>query len=165
MTVARTGVGGGSFCCRNSGAPPVYISSYGGSGRGGGGACHSTCGQGKNNPLDRLRNVDVIESLCYYPAKDDSECSDRDGGEPMDMYEVCDDCGEMEYIGEQLPKRKKKPNRKPVTYTRKQRFNFKNPEEDLPVIPAFPEDNDGPPYIWPSVANPKYELLFHNFSI
>ncbi|ODM92468.1 hypothetical protein Ocin01_14213 [Orchesella cincta] len=73
----------------------------------------------KDMPAQRLRNVDVLEELCYYVPGSDPNCA-------MDCYTV-DCCGNVEKISEADPcgccnSECCPPN--PVKYSRRQRFTF-----------------------------------------
>jgi hypothetical protein len=102
-----------------------------------------------------LKTVEITEELKYYTPGEPACCKEEE--ECFDLYNVCNcGCGKMEYVGEGPSCAKEKdpcccePGSggsdntcgKPVTYTRKQQFHFKNKEE-----PAG--DTDGPPFAWP----------------
>jgi len=157
-----------STCCRSDNprqrvVPPVYISAgtgYSGRGSGNGG------GRSSVNPCDRLANVEIVEELKYYTPGDgpSTKCTSA-----YDCYSICNECGEAEFVGECPPDCCPKPEccdpccpkkpegcdpccpkpeccdpcGKPVTYTRRQKFNFNDVDTS---------DPDGPPFKWPYAA-------------
>lgn len=130
----RRGSCGGKTACVG-GAPPAYLD-YGGVASTAGASRRSR----KDPVMERLKNVDVIEELTYMVP---NECGGGDDCESdeFDYYAVCESCGEMEPLADELKPAgcKKGIKETPVTYSRRQRFNFKNKNE-------MGEDEEGPPY-------------------
>jgi hypothetical protein len=136
-------------CCGPA-APPVYLdyksTSCGSSGYGGRGNRWKT-----GNPIiDRLKNVDVIEELQYNcPESDTGDCLKSKFDDPdFDYFYVCDGCGET-MDGDCPCGTGDNSSSKPVTYSRRQRFNFtssNNAQND-------DDDDDGPPFKWPADPN------------
>ncbi|ODN01515.1 hypothetical protein Ocin01_05164 [Orchesella cincta] len=119
------------------GAPPAYLD-YGGGGAGGSSA--GARRRAQHDPvMERLKNVDVVEELTYMVPN--PCCGNESDEEDCEYYAVCDSCGEMEPLPEELKKKitgkGKKDDSTPVTYSRRQRFNFKQKNDD---------DEDGPPF-------------------
>lgn len=140
----------------SSGAPPAYLD-YGE------GEYANQTGQAwkdkrKGDPvMDRLKNVDVVEEMTYLVPNPpdcggggDAGRDEEEVDDDCDYYAVCESCGEMEPIPEELKKelqakrrrkkRKEKGESLPVTYSRRQRFNFKNKGD------MCDDDGDVPPY-------------------
>jgi len=128
--------------------PPAYLDYNYCSGSGGysskGGRCSN-----RNPILDRLKNVDVIEELQYnVPGADpagDSKVENED--DDFDYFYVCTECGERTEADICCPKGSKKQSKtNPVTYSRRQRFNFTSTRN------ACSDEEDGPPFKWPANA-------------
>jgi hypothetical protein len=71
----------------------------------------------RSSPAERLKNVDVLEELCYYVP--------GDPGQDTCCYRVCDCCGTSELVGCSCFK---PPPPNPVKYSRQQRFSFQGEE-------------------------------------
>jgi hypothetical protein len=117
-------------CCKPL-VPPVYIDYTSCSSR-------KTSGgqQGGNLIIDRLKNVDVIEELQYQVPG--GECGDN-SDEDFDYYYQCPECGDMEPC-KNANGDGKGTCTKPVTYSRRQRFNFAHKGNS--------DDDEGPPFSW-----------------
>lgn len=144
-----------------SGAPPAYLD-YG---MGGAANCAGEAWKGKRKTdpvMDRLKNVDVVEEMTYLVPMPNcggqgDACDSMEGAEEddddCDYYAVCESCGEMEPIPEELKKelksrkKKKKVDNTPVTYSRRQRFNFKSKGDMC-------DEEDGPPYPYEGLQCP-----------
>jgi hypothetical protein len=87
---------------------------------------------GGKTPAERLRNVDVLEELCYYVPGNDPCCP------PMECYNVCNCCGTSELVGCCCPEERPIPPN-PVKYSRRQRFTFQN---DVKCEPQWPFDRN-----------------------
>lgn len=133
-------------CCQPV-APPVYLdysSRYSGGSRGGIGGGGASSG---NAILNMLKNVDVIEELQYQVPGGD--CGDNNSDSEFEYYYRCNECGEMEPCGKGggggCGKDGGGKSKKPVVYSRRQRFNFANGRN-------VEESEDGPPFPIPTSA-------------
>jgi len=89
-------------CC----PPPVMIP-----------CCPPRTSQNGKTPAERLKNVDVLEELCYYIQSGPDPCCPP-------CYQISNCCGETEIICCPQPQCPPPPN--PVKYSRRQRFAFQN---------------------------------------